>query len=210
LIVLTDTPLTSPAGTVLRPGGLLTIVPNKMGAANAFALPPPFQSFDGSERLKLGSTRRQMAFIGRWRIWAFLDRSDRHAPHFTGRNSPGGRCAVLRVVGHADSLEPAALYLYREWLPASGEEDPIIGRWRGAGVRVKDVEGRTDLQRQARRLAPGDAPDWAPWLAAFGPLDKARSTYMQNAYTPDDVTIRGTDRSDNRPVAWCGGPSERC
>ena len=33
-------------------GGLLTIVPNKMGAANAFALPPPFQSFDGSERLK--------------------------------------------------------------------------------------------------------------------------------------------------------------
>lgn len=35
---------------------------------------------------------------------------------------PGGRCAVLRVVGNADNLEPAALYLYREWLPASGEE----------------------------------------------------------------------------------------
>jgi AraC family transcriptional regulator len=35
---------------------------------------------------------------------------------------PGGRCAVLRVVGHADNLEPAALYLYRDWLPASGEE----------------------------------------------------------------------------------------
>lgn len=35
---------------------------------------------------------------------------------------PGGRCAVLRVVGHTDNLEPAALYLYREWLPASGEE----------------------------------------------------------------------------------------
>ncbi|WP_294287654.1 AraC family transcriptional regulator [uncultured Sphingomonas sp.] len=35
---------------------------------------------------------------------------------------PGGRCAVLRVVGHIDNLEPAALYLYREWLPASGEE----------------------------------------------------------------------------------------
>jgi AraC family transcriptional regulator len=35
---------------------------------------------------------------------------------------PGGRCAVLRVVGQTDNLEPAALYLYRDWLPASGEE----------------------------------------------------------------------------------------
>jgi len=35
---------------------------------------------------------------------------------------PGGRCAVLRVVGASDDLEPAALYLYRDWLPASGEE----------------------------------------------------------------------------------------
>lgn len=35
---------------------------------------------------------------------------------------PGGRCAVLRVVGNTDNLEPAALYLYRDWLPDSGEE----------------------------------------------------------------------------------------
>jgi AraC family transcriptional regulator len=35
---------------------------------------------------------------------------------------PGGRCAVLRVVGNTDNLEPAALYLYRDWLPVSGEE----------------------------------------------------------------------------------------
>ena len=35
---------------------------------------------------------------------------------------PGGRAAVLRVVGDTDNLEPAALYLYRDWLPASGEE----------------------------------------------------------------------------------------
>jgi AraC family transcriptional regulator len=35
---------------------------------------------------------------------------------------PGGRCAVLRVVGNTDNLEPAALYLYRDWLPASGED----------------------------------------------------------------------------------------
>lgn len=35
---------------------------------------------------------------------------------------PGGRCAVLRVAHDTHNLEPAALYLYREWLPASGEE----------------------------------------------------------------------------------------
>ena len=35
---------------------------------------------------------------------------------------PGGRCAILRYPGNTNNLEPAALYLYREWLPASGEE----------------------------------------------------------------------------------------
>jgi len=35
---------------------------------------------------------------------------------------PGGRCAVLRYPGATNNLEPAALYLYRDWLPASGEE----------------------------------------------------------------------------------------
>ena len=35
---------------------------------------------------------------------------------------PGGRCAVIRVVHDTHNLEPAALYLYRDWLPASGQE----------------------------------------------------------------------------------------
>jgi AraC family transcriptional regulator len=35
---------------------------------------------------------------------------------------PGGRCAVLRYPGHTHNLEPAALFLYRDWLPDSGEE----------------------------------------------------------------------------------------
>lgn len=35
---------------------------------------------------------------------------------------PGGRCAMLRVVGMSDDVEPAALFLYRDWLPGSGEE----------------------------------------------------------------------------------------
>jgi AraC family transcriptional regulator len=35
---------------------------------------------------------------------------------------PGGRCAVLRYPGNTNNLEPAALFLYRDWLPDSGEE----------------------------------------------------------------------------------------
>ncbi len=46
---------------------------------------------------------------------------------------PGGRCAVLRYPGNTNNLEPAALYLYRDWLPASSEEArdfPIYSRRR--------------------------------------------------------------------------------
>jgi len=35
---------------------------------------------------------------------------------------PGGRCAVLRVAHNTHNLEAPAMYLYRDWLPASGEE----------------------------------------------------------------------------------------
>jgi len=35
---------------------------------------------------------------------------------------PPGRCAVLRHLGSHDSIAESAYYLYREWLPTSGEE----------------------------------------------------------------------------------------
>jgi AraC family transcriptional regulator len=35
---------------------------------------------------------------------------------------PGGRCAVLRVDGTSNNHQAAGLFLYRDWLPASGEE----------------------------------------------------------------------------------------
>jgi AraC family transcriptional regulator len=43
-------------------------------------------------------------------------------PHMKAGVIPGGRCAVLRYPGNTQNLEPAALYLYHDWLPASGEE----------------------------------------------------------------------------------------
>ncbi|WP_336866867.1 AraC family transcriptional regulator [Sphingomonas sanguinis] len=60
-----------------------------------------------------------------------------------------------------------------------------------AGYEAPDAFARAFRQRFGQSPSSfRTAPDWAPWLAAFGPLDKARSTYMQNAYTPDDVMIR--------------------
>lgn len=35
---------------------------------------------------------------------------------------PGGRCATLRYPGQTTNLEPVWLFMYREWLPQSGEE----------------------------------------------------------------------------------------
>jgi len=47
---------------------------------------------------------------------------DADDPDMKAGTIPGGRCAVLRVTHDTHNLEPAATYLYREWLPASGEE----------------------------------------------------------------------------------------
>lgn len=61
---------------------------------------------------------------------------------------PGGRCAVLRVVGATHNLEPAALYLYRDWLPASGEEArdfPLYCRRLGLFPQVPDHEAVAEL-----------------------------------------------------------------
>ncbi|UVK47454.1 AraC family transcriptional regulator [Mesorhizobium sp. AR07] len=61
---------------------------------------------------------------------------------------PGGRCAVLRVVGNTDNLEPAALYLYRDWLPASGEEArdfPIYCQRLGFFAEVPEHEAVAEL-----------------------------------------------------------------
>lgn len=75
---------------------------------------------------------------------------------------PGGRCAVLRVVGAGDDVEPAALFLYRDWLPASGEEPrdfPLYCRRVTLYPDVPEHEVVTDLYlpltgRPAARPSP--------------------------------------------------------
>src|SRR4051812_8240393 len=85
-----------------------------------------------------------------------------------------------------------------------------LARMRRASHRLAatDAETVTDIAMDAGYEAPDafarafrrtfgqspssfrKSPDWVPWLAAFGPLNDARSKLMQITYTHDDVTVR--------------------
>jgi len=60
---------------------------------------------------------------------------------------PAGRCAMLRHFGSREHI-PAGDYLYREWLPQSGEElrdFPFFFHYVNVGPDLKDSEMITDL-----------------------------------------------------------------
>ncbi len=60
---------------------------------------------------------------------------------------PGGRCAVVRHVGSRHYIKPAE-WIYRDWLPASGEElrdFPIFFHYVNVGPGVKEHEMITDV-----------------------------------------------------------------
>src|SRR3954466_7370680 len=60
-----------------------------------------------------------------------------------------------------------------------------------AGYDAPDAFARAFRQRFGQSPSSFQkSPDWEPWLAAFGPLDNARSKLMQKTFTADDVTIR--------------------
>lgn len=64
-----------------------------------------------------------------------------------------------------------------------------------AGYDAPDAFARAFRQRLGQSPSSfRKSPDWAPWLAAFGPLNNARSKLMQITYTNDDVTIRDVPR----------------
>ncbi|ADM08536.1 transcriptional regulatory protein [Parvularcula bermudensis HTCC2503] len=61
---------------------------------------------------------------------------------------PAGRCAVLRIIGQSDNLRHAAEFLYRQWLPASGEElreFPLYAQRVSFFPDVPEHEAITDL-----------------------------------------------------------------
>lgn len=61
---------------------------------------------------------------------------------------PAGRCAMLRVIGQSEDLGLAATFIYRDWLPDSGEEPrdfPLYCQRRTFFPDVPEHEAVTDL-----------------------------------------------------------------
>lgn len=61
---------------------------------------------------------------------------------------PGGRCAVVRHLGSHNLIGPCAYYLYREWLPESGEElrdFPLFFHYRNLMPETPEHELVTDI-----------------------------------------------------------------
>lgn len=61
---------------------------------------------------------------------------------------PGGRCATLRHIGSTDQISESVYYLYREWLPESGEElrdFPLVFHYLKRIPEVAEHEQITDI-----------------------------------------------------------------
>jgi AraC family transcriptional regulator len=73
---------------------------------------------------------------------------------------PGGRCALARHLGsRAHNL--AAVYLYEEWFPKSGEvlrDFPIFFHYVNVGPQVEEHEMITDVYLPLQQVAPPSAP----------------------------------------------------
>ena len=77
-----------------------------------------------------------------------------------------------------------------------------------AGYDAPDAFARAFRQRFGQSPSSfRKSPDWEPWLAAFGPLDNARSKLMQKTFTTDDVTIR--EVPPRRWRSWSIGATRR-
>jgi AraC family transcriptional regulator len=80
-----------------------------------------------------------------------------------------------------------------------GEDQSVTEIAMDAGYEAPDAFARAFRQRLGQSPSSfRKSPDWAPWLAAFGPLDNARSKLMQIMFEDDDVTIRDVPET---PVA---------
>ena len=81
-------------------------------------------------------------------ICVSYDRNIPPNPHnVVDKTIPGGRCAVVRRIGSRDYI-PEAEYLYREWLPMSGEElrdFPIFFHYVNVGPNVLPGDMVTDI-----------------------------------------------------------------
>src|SRR4051812_46239671 len=77
-----------------------------------------------------------------------------------------------------------------------------------AGYDAPDAFARAFRQRFGQSPSSfRKSPDWESWLAAFGPLDHARSKLLQKFFPPDDVTTRDVPATNVAIMAHRGDPA---
>src|ERR1700744_118091 len=135
------------------------------------------------------------------RMQRVLDHIDRHLDENLDLDLLSGIAAYSKYHFHRQFKATFALSVHSYvqlarmkrasyWL-AYGDAQSVTDMAMDAGYDAPDAFARAFRQRFGESPSSfPKAPDWEPWLAAFGPLDNARSKLMQRTFTPDDVTIR--------------------
>src|SRR5436305_7871296 len=134
------------------------------------------------------------------RMQRVLDHIDRHLDEQLDLNALSGVAAYSKYHFHRQFTATFGLSVHRyvqlarmkraSHRLAYGDAQSVTDIAMDAGYDAPDAFARAFRQRFGQSPSSfRKSPDWEPWLAAFGPLDNARSKLMKT-FTTDDVTIR--------------------
>src|ERR1700733_11073358 len=135
------------------------------------------------------------------RMQRVLDHIDRHPDSDLGLEALSGVAAFSKYHFHRQFMSTFGLSVHRcvqlarmkraSYRLAYMDAQSVTDIAMDAGYDAPDAFARAFRQRFGQSPSSfRKAPDWESWLAAFGPLDNARSKLMTRTFTADDVTIR--------------------
>ncbi|RYE97016.1 MAG: AraC family transcriptional regulator, partial [Oxalobacteraceae bacterium] len=135
------------------------------------------------------------------RMQRVLDHIDRHLDDDLDLDAMSGVAAFSKFHFHRQFMATFGLSVHRyvqlarmkraSYRLAYRDAQSITEIAMDAGYDAPDAFARAFRQRVGQSPSSfRKAPDWEPWLAAFGPLNNARSKLVQTTYIPDDVKIR--------------------
>src|ERR1700753_1164568 len=135
------------------------------------------------------------------RMQRVLDHIDRHLDEDLGLDELSGVAAYSKYHFHRQFTATFGLSVHRyiqlarmkraSFRLAYSDAESVTDIAMDAGYDAPDAFARAFRQRFGQSPSSfRKSPDWEPWLAAFGPLDNARSKVLQKNFINDDVTIR--------------------
>src|SRR3984893_5170268 len=134
------------------------------------------------------------------RMQRVLDHIDQHLDRDLGLEALSGVAAFSKYHFHRQFMSTFGLSVHRyvqlarmkraSHRLAYMDAQSVTEIAMDAGYEAPDAFARAFRQRFGQSPSSfRKSPDWESWLAAFGPLDNARSKLMKT-FTTDDVTIR--------------------